>query len=39
MQGKIKPHISAEYPLEQAAQALNDLLERKATGKVVLVVG
>ena len=38
MQGKIKPHISAEYPLEQAAQALNDLLERKATGKVVLVV-
>ena len=38
MQGKLKPHISAEYPLEQAAQALNDLLERKATGKVVLVV-
>ena len=38
MQGKIKPHISAEYPLEQAAQALNDLLERKATGKVVLVM-
>jgi NADPH2:quinone reductase len=38
MQGKIKPHISAEYPLAQAAQALNDLLERKATGKVVLVV-
>jgi NADPH2:quinone reductase len=38
MQGKIKPHISAEYPLEQAAQALNDLLERKATGKVVLLV-
>jgi NADPH2:quinone reductase len=39
MQGKIKPHISAQYPLEQATQALNDLLERKATGKVVLVVG
>ncbi|MBK6756987.1 MAG: NADPH:quinone oxidoreductase family protein [Moraxellaceae bacterium] len=38
MQGKIKPHISAEYPLEQAAQALNDLLARKATGKVVLVM-
>lgn len=38
MQGQLKPHISAEYPLEQAAQALNDLLERKATGKVVLVV-
>lgn len=38
MQGKIKPHISAQYPLEQAAQALNDLLARKATGKVVLVM-
>ncbi|HEX5278104.1 MAG TPA: NADPH:quinone oxidoreductase family protein, partial [Fluviicoccus sp.] len=37
-QGQLKPHISAEYPLEQAAQALNDLLQRKATGKVVLVV-
>lgn len=38
MQGKLKPHISAEYPLAQAAQALTDLMERKATGKVVLVV-
>src|SRR5436305_11533974 len=28
-QGKIKPYISATYPLENAAQALNDLLERK----------
>ncbi|MDO8329833.1 MAG: NADPH:quinone oxidoreductase family protein [Fluviicoccus sp.] len=37
-QGQLKPHISAEYPLEQAAQALNDLLQRRATGKVVLVV-
>lgn len=37
MQGRLKPHISAEYPLEQAAQALNDLMQRKATGKVVLV--
>lgn len=34
--GRIKPRISATYPLEQAAHALNDILERKVTGKVVL---
>ena len=36
-EGKIKPHISASYSLEQAAQALNDMMERKVQGKVVLV--
>lgn len=36
-EGRIKPRISAIYPLEQAAQALNDILERKVTGKVVLM--
>lgn len=35
---KIKPHISATYPLTQAAQALNDMLQRKVRGKVVLLV-
>lgn len=35
--GKIDPHISACYPLERAAEALNDLLERKALGKIVLL--
>ncbi len=35
--GKIDPHISAAYPLERAADALNDLLERKALGKIVLL--
>ena len=35
-EGRIKPRISATYPLEQAARALNDILERKVTGKVVL---
>jgi NADPH2:quinone reductase len=35
--GKIKPHISATYPLEQAAVALNDMAARRVTGKVVLV--
>lgn len=35
-EGRIKPRISATYPLDQAAHALNDILERKVTGKVVL---
>ncbi|GGC14966.1 NADPH:quinone oxidoreductase family protein [Pseudoduganella buxea] len=35
--GKIRPHISARYPLEQTAQALNDMAARKVTGKVVIV--
>jgi NADPH:quinone reductase len=36
-QGKIKPHISATYPLERAADALNDLMNRKVMGKAVLL--
>ncbi|HEX4872135.1 MAG TPA: NADPH:quinone oxidoreductase family protein [Nevskiaceae bacterium] len=35
--GQLKPHISREYPLEQAPLALRDMLERRVTGKVVLV--
>ncbi len=35
-QGKIKPHISASYPLERVADALNALIERKVSGKIVL---
>jgi NADPH2:quinone reductase len=35
--GKLKPLISAVYPLAQAPRALKDLMERKAKGKVVLV--
>ncbi len=38
-QGKLKPHISATYPLEGAAQALNDVLNRKVKGKAVLLTG
>ncbi len=34
--GKLRPHISATYPLAQGAQALNDLMNRKVTGKVVV---
>jgi NADPH2:quinone reductase len=36
-EGKLKPHVSTTYPLEQVADALNDLMERKVTGKAVLV--
>jgi NADPH2:quinone reductase len=35
--GELKPLISAVYPLAQAPRALQDLMERKAKGKVVLV--
>jgi NADPH2:quinone reductase len=36
-EGKLKPHVSKAYPLAQAATALRDMMERKVTGKVVLV--
>jgi NADPH2:quinone reductase len=38
-QGKLRPHISARYPLPQGAQAIADLLARKVTGKVVITNG
>lgn len=37
-EGKLKPHISATYPLEQVAEAMTMLTNRESTGKVVLVV-
>jgi NADPH2:quinone reductase len=36
--GKVKPHIHATYPLERAAQALNEVLYKRVSGKVVLTV-
>ena len=33
---KIKPHIHATYPLERAAEALNEVLNKRVAGKVVL---
>ncbi len=36
-QGKLKPLISATYPLSRAADALNAVMNRKAVGKIVLV--
>ncbi len=37
-EGKLRPRISARYPLERAADALNDIISRKVTGKAVLMV-
>jgi NADPH:quinone reductase len=37
--GKIKPHISAVYPLAEGGKALADLAERRAQGKVVVRCG
>ncbi len=37
-EGKIKPLVSQTYPLEQAADAINHLGQRKAVGKVVVAV-
>jgi NADPH:quinone reductase len=36
-EGKIKPLISRTYSLDDAPQALNDLMQRRATGKLVIV--
>jgi NADPH2:quinone reductase len=37
--GKIRPLVSRTFPLERVADALNVILERKATGKIVLTTG
>jgi NADPH2:quinone reductase len=34
--GKVKPYISATYPLERTAAALQDLMNRKVQGKIVV---
>ncbi|MFC4930859.1 NADPH:quinone oxidoreductase family protein [Massilia sp. GCM10023247] len=36
-EGKLKPLVSKRYALADTAQALNDMAERKVTGKVVIV--
>lgn len=35
--GELKPHIQKTYSLEEAPQALYDMLERRAMGKLVVV--
>ena len=34
--GRLKPHVSAAYPLADAGQAMRDLAARRAVGKVVI---
>ena len=38
-EGKIKPHISGVYSLEDSAKALRQMAERKVTGKRVIDLG
>jgi NADPH2:quinone reductase len=38
-EGRLKPHVSATFPLEKAADAMNLLASRKAKGKVVISIG
>ena len=37
-EGRLKPHISHRLPLEQGVEAIKMLTERKALGKVVLMI-
>ncbi len=37
-EGKIKPHVSARFPLERGAEAITHLANRKAMGKIVVVI-
>lgn len=36
--GQLRPRIAARYPLERAADALDDLIQRRVMGKAVLLV-
>jgi len=37
--GKLRPHVSATFPLDRAAAALTLMAERKVIGKVLLTIG
>jgi NADPH:quinone reductase len=37
-EGKLRPHVSSVYPLERAGEAIRELADRKAKGKVVVSV-
>jgi len=36
--GKIRPHVSARFPMDQAGEAIRQLSSRKAQGKVVVTM-
>jgi NADPH2:quinone reductase len=38
-EGRLKPHVSATFPLERAADALTQMAGRKVIGKIVLTTG
>jgi len=38
-EGRLKPHVTATYPLEKAADAIRLLAERRVKGKVVVTMG
>lgn len=38
-EGRLRPHVSRVFPLEEAAEALKLMAERKVKGKVVLGIG
>jgi len=38
-QGRLRPHVSATFPLERYREALTAVVQRKVLGKVVLVMG
>ena len=38
VEGKLKPHISARFPLARAGEAIRMLADRKAQGKVVVIM-
>jgi len=35
-QGKLKPHIHAQYSLEEAQKAMQEMMDRKVRGKIVI---
>lgn len=37
-EGKLHPHVSSTYPLERAGEAIRELADRRAKGKVVVQV-
>ncbi len=36
--GKIRPHVSARYPLAEGGRGIRDLAERRALGKIVITI-
>ena len=35
-EGKLRPYVSAQYPLEETGRALRDMAERRVVGKIVI---